>query len=289
MSHFFSIVNLPYFCIIILILWSVLKKEKFFLPSLLAFSFSLSPILFSFIEEDIRAAGNFTVGLKVGLYASIVGTVPLAIFGWYLGKKLTQKWTIILIVLGFFSNLSVVKAYQYMINKNSKLIQKEIVFDCNKLPYHCAIKNNKLDQIVALKKSGFDIEVRDSLSRTPLWYAVENEKAVQLLLENGAKADAFNIYGETPLAHSLVISLTPNFKIAKLLIESGAQINRSVGFRKPISILNFAIVSENYAAVNFALENGADPNVSDGYRRSACQRLEKIKSKITYDWKKICK
>ena len=130
-----------------------------------------------------------------------------------------------------------------------------------------------------LKKQGKDIEKRDFYSRSPLWYAISNEEAVRVLLENGANPDSFNLKNETPLAFVTVLSLKPNLRIAEMLIKHGANINRTIGFRKRISLLNLAIINGNPDVINFALENGADPNYIDQWKKSPCVRMWKMKNK----------
>ena len=279
---------LPYIIIFLLMVWSLIRKEKWIKSVLLALCFSSSTIIFQYFEKDLLIDKNFSVGLNAGMYASIVMTIPLAIYGWYLGSKENVKKVMIFSLLSLFLNFSVVKTYQYVVNKNSKKSIMEVAFDCQKLPFHCAIRDGKLESIIEFKKSGFNIEARDSLSRTPIWYAIANKKAVDLLLKNGANPDSFNIYGETPLAYTLVISLNPNLEIAQLLMDHGANINRSVGFRKKISILNFAIVNKNIAAINFALRNGANPNIPDDYKKTACQRLKFFEKDLIKDIEKYC-
>ncbi len=279
---------LPYFLIAGLVLWSFFKKEKWLVPTFLSLSFSSAPLLFILVGEEANRYGNFQVGFEIGKYASVVATIPFAVFGWYLGKKLSIKWAIILSLAGFISNFGVVKVYQYLIKKNAEVLRKEVVFDCQKLPYHCAIKEQKFADIAKLKSLGFDINARDLNSRSALWYGIENEEAVKVLLDNGADPDSFNIYGETPLAFVLVISLRPNLNIAKMLLAHGAEINRSVGFRKKINILNFAIVNKNIEVINFILENGADAQNLDGYRKTPCQRLLKFSAGEIKNLDKYC-
>jgi ankyrin repeat protein len=208
------------------------------------------------------------------MYASMVGTIPLAVFGWHWGKKINLGMAVLVAIAGVSINFLTAYAYQYKIKKNAQAIRVEPRLDCTKVPYHCAIRDNRLGEIPLLRKNGFDIESRDSLARTALWYGINNEAAVKALLDNGANPDAFNPRSETPLAYVLVISLKPNISLGRLLVKYGAKINRTIGFRKNISILNFAIVNKDSEVINFALENGADPNFVDGYRKSACTRLK---------------
>lgn len=287
-SKHLTILVISYGLIAVLIAWSLWKKEKWLKSAILALSFSSGSLIFLFVREQLVQYGTFHIGFSVGMYASAFATIPLAAFGWFLGKKLNMRLTLLAAIIGIVLNFLVTQAYQYMIKISADVSKKEIVLDCRKLPYHCAIRDNRLEDISTIKKNGMNIEIRDSLSRSALWYGINNEEAVKLLLENGANPDGFNINSETPLTFVMVLSLKPNLKIAKLLIDHGAQINRTIGFRKKISILNFAIINNNIDVINFALENGADPNFVDGYRKSPCDRLKKMPAGQIKNLNKYC-
>lgn len=278
MENFFEqlIFFIPYILLLFLIVRALFRKEQWIYSTVLAMSFSSGILFFLIFKDDLLSTGYFKVGLTIGIYSSLVATIPLLVFGWYLGTKVRGRFILVLVLIGIGANFLVVKSYHYVIKRNAKILSKPIEFDCTKIPYHCAIRDNKLDQIVVLKSRGFDIEARDRISRSSLWYAIDNREAVKVLLENGANPDSFNIYGETPLAYSLVISTKPNLAVAELLMKHGANINRLFSFRKKISILNFAIVNNDIKAINFALDNGADPYILDGYRKTPCDRLKKM-------------
>lgn len=284
----YTTLAIPLVIIVTLIIWSLWKKEKWIASSLLAFSLSSGALIFLFVRENATRHENFEVGFAIGMYASSFLTIPITGLGWYLGKKFTTRFALITAITIFFFNFIVAYTYQYIVKKNAEALNIKIVFDCKKLPYHCAIQNNQLKEIAVLKRNGANIEARDFLSRPPLWYAIDNIEAVKLLLENGANPDSFNVNSETPLAYVTVLSLKPNFQIAQLLLNHGALINRTIGFRKKISILNFAIVNQNIEAINFALENGADPTFRDGYKKSPCERLVKMPKEQFERYKKYC-
>ncbi len=284
----FSSLLYPIYLITVFAAWSLWKKEKWLGPTLLALSFSSGAIIFLLVREHSNNYGNFEIGFLVGMHASTFVTLPLAAIGWHLGKKLNIRLAIILTAIAFLLNLLGAFSYQYLIKRNAENLKKEVTLDCAKLPYHCAIRDHKLDEIPNLKKKGMNIEARDSQARTALWYSINNQEAVKILLENKANPESFNDKSETPLAYVMVISLNPNLPIAKLLLEHGAQINRTIGFRKKISILNFAIINKNIDVINFALENGADPFFIDSYKKSACERLSKMPSEKIINLKKYC-
>lgn len=278
---------IPFYLVAFLVGWSLWKKEKWFAPALLGLIFSSGPLIFLLVRDPAAHYTNFEVGFSIGMYASVVMTVPLAVFGWYLGKKLSVRKSALVGIIALGMNVFGAHAYQTMIKKNAETLKKEIVFDCEKVPYHCAIRDNRLQDISVLKQQGKDIEARDQLSRSALWYGIDNEAAVKALLENGANPDGFNLKNETPLSYVLVMSLKPNLDIARLLVKHGAKVNRTIGFRKNISLLNFAIVNKNYASVRFLLENGADPEFVDGYKKSSCHRLKKLADELP-DLQKYC-
>lgn len=287
-SDFPIIVFLPYALTALLLVWSLIKKEKWFLPTIMSLSFSSSTFFFMLVGEEASKQGHFQVGFSIGMYASLVATIPLAWFGWVLAKKFKPIFSAVMIVVALLFNYGVSHAYQYKIKQNALSLKTEVVFDCAKLPYHCAIRENQIEEIPKLKQNGFNIEARDSLSRSALWYGIENEHAVIALLESGANPDGFNMKQETPLGYVMVLSLKPNLNIAKLLIKYGANINRTIGFRKNISILNFAIINGHKDVILFALENGADTKYIDGYKKTACQRFLKMPKEQTLDYKKYC-
>ena len=90
------------------------------------------------------------------------------------------------------------------------------------------------------------LESRGKRQATPLYYAAYNvDPAItKLLLENGAKVDAHDYQGETPL-HTAVYHSYPNveeegIKVIKLLIENGSDVNRVKKFPRKTTPLYFA-------------------------------------------------
>ncbi len=284
----FNFALMPIGVVVVLVIWSLVKKEKWVVPAIVGLCLSSVALVFLIVRDLSPHYENFNVGFVIGMYASVVATIPLAGFGWYLGKKLKTPLALSVALIGLSLHFLTAFAYQTLIKKNAQTLSKSIIFDCNKTPYHCAVKENRLDEITELKKKGADIESHDQLARTALWYAIDNEKAVKALLDNGANPDGFNSKNETPLVYAVAVGLKPNLPVARLLVSHGAKVNRTFGFRKNISILNFAIVNKNFDVVNFLLENGADPNFVDGYKKSACDRLKKFSSEQVPEIKKYC-
>ena len=77
-----------------------------------------------------------------------------------------------------------------------------------------------------LKKGGINIDKRDSMGNTPLFYASSKgvKDIVQLLLNAGADANLANNISETPLH---VAARYGSKEVIKLLTEAGADISFS--------------------------------------------------------------
>ncbi len=72
--------------------------------------------------------------------------------------------------------------------------------------------------------SGVNLDARDALRRTPLYYAVYNEhlKIAGLLVENGANVNVKHIANKTPLHLAAELG---NMQMVRLLLKAGAKVN----------------------------------------------------------------
>ena len=108
-------------------------------------------------------------------------------------------------------------------------------------------KNIELAKLCIAEKDS--LESRGTLhfrNATPLYYAAYNVDPVitKLLLENGAKVNALDYQGETPL-HTAVYHTFPNIeengiKVINLLIENGAEVNAVKNIPRKMTPLDFA-------------------------------------------------
>ena len=121
---------MPFALVVLLTVWSLIKKEKWVMPAFLGMTFSCGPLLFMAVREQLLRYGNFEVGFQAGMYASLVATLPLAAFGWFLGKKLSTRIAVALALLAIASNYAVVYSYQYMVMTNAEVLKAEVPFKC---------------------------------------------------------------------------------------------------------------------------------------------------------------
>ncbi len=139
----------------------------------------------------------------------------------------------------YFSNFSLMRPH------HSDLLKAIIeILEEPRLNRAVRTRNTELVKKYITEKDS--LESRGKRQATPLYYAAYNvDPAItKLLLENGAKVDAHDYQGETPL-HTAVYHSYPNveeegIKVIKLLIENGSDVNRVKKFPGKITPLDFA-------------------------------------------------
>jgi Ankyrin repeats (many copies) len=128
----------------------------------------------------------------------------------------------------------------------------------------------------------------DDDKNTPLHHAARQgySRLASLLIEHGAKLDAMNASGHTPL-HEAAESRNINAEsIIRLLVQKGANVN-SPSRDKFTPLCTAAYVSTgNWDAMRVLLELGADPNIKNSRGGSAYSRALTWKARIDdYLWK----
>lgn len=109
--------------------------------------------------------------------------------------------------------------------------------------------NGKLKEVATYIKNGADVNAKDENGSRPIISAVNSQsyEIVKLLLSNGAKVDAKDSYGQTALFAACEAPVFEEngktfFKIAKLLVKHGANVNTIDG--DGISLIKYCIESE---------------------------------------------
>lgn len=279
----------PFYLAIFFCFWAIITKKKWVNSLILSICFSSLALVFLLIKKEIIGVGNAEIGFNIAMYASPFATLPLACFGWYLGRNLNFFKTVVISLCILILYFCLAFSYRGLVIKNATELTLNSEIDCLKFPYHCAVKNKQFDLIRNLKLSKHNIEAREAKTGlTALWLGINDEFAVKSLLENGADANSINGQNETPLAYVLAITMKPNFRIASLLLKHGGQINQKIGVHKKMTILNIQIINKNLEAIKFSLENGADPKNADDYGHNACARLKKMKLVDSFIFNKIC-
>ena len=149
-----------------------------------------------------------------------------------------------------------------------------------------AIKERNIQQIKQLISGGIDLNF--SISRhTPLTEAALTGDSVTcaLLLENGADVDWYDDTGMTALH---LASSNGNQSIVELLLQYGANVNKSCQFEVENSV-TLAAANEHFRTMIYLIENGGDSSVPtcDGrqaiHLAAASGNVEAIKTLIEHN------
>lgn len=130
-----------------------------------------------------------------------------------------------------------------------------------------ACKNNQKAIVQTfLKKGGINLDKRDALGNTPLFYASQKgaRDIVKLLVENGADVNLANNHSSTPLH---IVSQSGNKEIVAVLLENGADINGTDKEGK--TPLIYSLADGRTEFTKFLLSKGADKNIKDNAGYSA--------------------
>ena len=127
-----------------------------------------------------------------------------------------------------------------------------------------AVRSNKTEIVKLLIKSGIDLNAIDNQRKTVL-YSVKTAEMAKLLLDSGANINFTNAYGG-PL-NSLVHY--NNVEVARVFIEHGAPINAIDKYGS--TPLNQAASEGKLAIARFLVEHGADIDIKDDEGTSALE------------------
>ncbi len=128
-------------------------------------------------------------------------------------------------------------------------------------PLSVAIEEGNADAIALLMQKGADVNFKPQTRRytPPVHMAVAAQKPalLRLLLEAGARPDAPNESGETPLMYAGFAPGEIGIAMITELLKAGANVRHVANGRTPLFM---AVIQGNLAAGSLLLKAGADPN-----------------------------
>ena len=124
--------------------------------------------------------------------------------------------------------------------------------------------------VYRLLESGVDVRAAGSTGATALHAAVADPALVQLLLATGAKVNARDVRGVTPLMSACAV----HSESVERLIAAGAEVNATdnMGATPLMYAVSTMQAGETVKAVRVLLKHGANPNLRDKQGRTALIR-----------------
>lgn len=143
--------------------------------------------------------------------------------------------------------------------------------DRGNTPLHS--QNVKSDIANYLIEAGANVNAKNKFGETPL-HLLLNVETIKLIVENGARIDEKNFRGMPPLHSQLVY-----FKIAKLLVELGADVNiPGENGQTALHMVRYEVTAQ------FLIENGGNVNAQDDYGNTplhtSLHKMEIVKALI---------
>lgn len=156
------------------------------------------------------------------------------------------------------------------------------------LPQHFVFnhKNHSSEKILKfLITKNINLEATGVNGYTLLHFAVQDEKAVQILLNHGVMIDPIDINGATPLFWAAFYG---NLKSTQILIKGKAEINWA-GFDNRTPLFNAFLEEDHFEIFKVLLENGAnivalDKDGKDLFSQNMSPNLE---TQALYEQKKL--
>lgn len=256
--------------------YCLLRSRSWVGPTLLAASVALLPPIFLGIRNLGPFFGGADIGAGLFLIVSSLATIPVILLIYIKNSQIpvvkSAKYSALILGFNFLIGFG---NHFYLLRQNQEYkLRSEL--NCDTLPFHCAIKENNVNKIEILRRQNRNIEAQDGWGRTALFsafYSDDNYEFIRELLKHGANVNRSDESGDV-LIHIVLSSNPPNFKLADLLFEYGADPNLKFGLHKKISILNDAVIKMNNETVNYLLAKGADPTLKDEYGYDACERMK---------------
>lgn len=140
-------------------------------------------------------------------------------------------------------------------------LHPENMSEVEKTELEVAVCMGDIKRVAELLDGGADIEARGSLGRSPLFLAASHNhpSIVTLLLSRGAKADAEDVEGRTPLQVAVLLWLAK--VVEALVVPGGADVNAKD--RTGSTQLHKAAVWNDLRIARILLANGADTEIPD--------------------------
>ncbi|WP_089084244.1 ankyrin repeat domain-containing protein [Aquitalea magnusonii] len=150
------------------------------------------------------------------------------------------------------------------------------IFACDLHEWKMTIKNGTIESVTKFIKSNH-CEINqelDSLSKTPLVYAIEekNMGAITAIVNAGGDVNYDGYDGKTPLYYAIS---SHQINSVKYLISHGADTNSNTRF-SGMTLLMFSILEAKPAITAYLVSHGASLNEQDKYGQKPVDYVKKL-------------
>jgi len=180
----------------------------------------------------------------------------------------------VVIVAGLFVLLFFTFPYIYLASENSNFaeLRKKSELNCDKMPLHCFVRDEKVDEIERYASEGQDLEIRDNWGRTALFWAANQNKPLMVskLLDLNANPNTKEGNGRS-LFYQLVAR--GQYELASELLDNGADIDVFNGTEYPETTLHYCVMRNNKECVGYLLDHGANKYLRDAFGYTVFDRV----------------
>jgi ankyrin repeat protein len=179
------------------------------------------------------------------------------------------------IVIGLLVLLFFAMPYIYLYTENSNFaeLRKKSELNCEKMPLHCLVRDENIEEITKYVKSGKDLELKDNWGKTALFWALDKEKyhIVNNLLTLNANPNTKDENGIS-VFHQAVI--WGKYDIANELLARGADIDGFNGNQYPETTLHYCVMKNKPECVLYLVEHGANIYLKDSFGYTVFERIQ---------------
>lgn len=163
--------------------------------------------------------------------------------------------------------------YLYTENSNFERLRKKSELDCELMPLHCLVRDEKMEQIADYVDSGGDLELRDNWGKTALFWALDKEKyqIVSNLLELKASANTTDENGISVFYQAVV---SGKYDVANHLLANGADIDAFNGNQYPETALHYCVMKNKPECVRYLVGHGANIYLKDSFGYTVFERIQ---------------
>ncbi|MCR4953843.1 MAG: ankyrin repeat domain-containing protein [Treponema sp.] len=255
-------------------------------------------ILHEVVRQDYRPAGELLIAKGANIFATNAdGYSPLRIALERRGK--TREWfcspQVVLMSFDSNGNTPLHYAAEWRYNDSAiYLIEKKAEINkpnkYGETPLYSAIKNDGPDTLKLLIAYGADYLIKDYQGNSPLHYCINRDAflCTQTLLETVAErskqdsnelanfVDAKNLAGKTPLA---IAAFLDNEKVAKILLDYGANVNESDVFGNSIVMdtVKSSGTTPSYKVMQLLVAKKVNVNAQNKDGRSAYHEVAELR------------